>query len=61
MAHIAACMIDSDGETNSLRSYIANTFSTKASTDSVSSHIYITVTTITIILKFDINLDVTMP
>ncbi|KAI3326105.1 hypothetical protein HD806DRAFT_489217 [Xylariaceae sp. AK1471] len=39
MAHIAACMIDSDGETNSLRSYIANTFSAKASTDSlVSSH-----------------------
>ncbi|GAW19788.1 hypothetical protein ANO14919_092790 [Xylariales sp. No.14919] len=39
MAHIATCMIDSDGETNSLRSYIANTFSAKASTDSlVSSH-----------------------
>ncbi|KAI0521753.1 hypothetical protein F5B22DRAFT_500646 [Xylaria bambusicola] len=37
MAHIAACMIDSDGETNSLRSYIANTFSTKASTDSLVS------------------------
>ncbi|KAF2967637.1 hypothetical protein GQX73_g5923 [Xylaria multiplex] len=39
MAHIAACMIESDGETNSLRSYIANTFSAKASTDSlVSAH-----------------------
>ncbi|KAI0913971.1 Up-regulated during septation-domain-containing protein [Ustulina deusta] len=37
MAHIAACMIDSDGETNSLRSYIANTFSAKASTDSLVS------------------------
>lgn len=30
-------MIDSDGETNSLRSYIANTFSAKASTDSLVS------------------------
>ncbi|KAI1171492.1 hypothetical protein F4777DRAFT_565215 [Nemania sp. FL0916] len=37
MAHIAACMIDSDGETSSLRSYIANTFSAKASTDSLVS------------------------
>ncbi|KAI1737066.1 hypothetical protein F4680DRAFT_430165 [Xylaria scruposa] len=37
MAHIAACMIESDGETNSLRSYIANTFSAKASTDSLVS------------------------
>lgn len=37
MAHIAACMIESDGETNSLRSYIANTFSAKASTDSLIS------------------------
>ncbi|KAI0974156.1 Up-regulated during septation-domain-containing protein [Xylaria arbuscula] len=37
MAHIAACMIDSDGDTNSLRSYIANTFSTKASTESLVS------------------------
>ncbi|TGJ83461.1 hypothetical protein E0Z10_g5305 [Xylaria hypoxylon] len=39
MAHIAACMIDNDGDTSSLRSYIANTFSAKASTDSlVSAH-----------------------
>ncbi|KAJ2986261.1 hypothetical protein NUW58_g5114 [Xylaria curta] len=30
-------MIESDGETNSLRSYIANTFSAKASTDSLVS------------------------
>ncbi|KAI0453461.1 hypothetical protein F5B21DRAFT_479396 [Xylaria acuta] len=37
MAHIAACMLDNDGETNSLRSYIANTFSAKASTDSLVS------------------------
>ncbi|KAI1270539.1 hypothetical protein F5Y18DRAFT_414240 [Xylariaceae sp. FL1019] len=37
MAHIAACMIDSDGETGSLRSYIANAFSAKASTDSLGS------------------------
>ncbi|KAI0407727.1 hypothetical protein F4802DRAFT_525053 [Xylaria palmicola] len=37
MAHIAACMIDNEGETNSLRSYIANTFATKASTDSLVS------------------------
>ncbi|KAI1284092.1 Up-regulated during septation-domain-containing protein [Xylaria sp. FL0933] len=37
MAHIAACMIDSDGDTHSLRSYIANTFSAKASTDSLVS------------------------
>ncbi|KAI1331837.1 hypothetical protein F5Y16DRAFT_359364 [Xylariaceae sp. FL0255] len=37
MAHIASCMIDSDGETTSLRSYIANSFSAKASTDSLVS------------------------
>ncbi|KAI0148705.1 hypothetical protein GGR57DRAFT_227586 [Xylariaceae sp. FL1272] len=37
MAHIAACMIDSDGETGSLKSYIANSFSAKASTDSLGS------------------------
>ncbi|KAI0393341.1 hypothetical protein F5Y17DRAFT_312951 [Xylariaceae sp. FL0594] len=37
MAHIASCMIDSDGETNSLRSYATNTFSAKASTDSLVS------------------------
>ncbi|KAI0206753.1 hypothetical protein F4808DRAFT_6088 [Astrocystis sublimbata] len=37
MAHIAACMMDSEGETNSLRSYISNTFSTKTSNDSLVS------------------------
>ncbi|KAI1812920.1 hypothetical protein GGS20DRAFT_587022 [Poronia punctata] len=37
MAHIAACMIDSDGETHSLKSYIANPFSAKASSESLIS------------------------
>ncbi|KAI1778179.1 hypothetical protein F4818DRAFT_438350 [Hypoxylon cercidicola] len=37
MAHIAACMVDSDAESNSLRSYIANAFSAQASTDSLLS------------------------
>ncbi|KAI1341391.1 hypothetical protein F5Y15DRAFT_413921 [Xylariaceae sp. FL0016] len=37
MAHIAACLVDSDGETSSIRSYIANTFSAQTSTDSLSS------------------------
>ncbi|KAI1806047.1 Up-regulated during septation-domain-containing protein [Daldinia bambusicola] len=37
MAHIATCMLDSDGEVSSLRSYIANAFSAQASTDSLSS------------------------
>ncbi|XXH03885.1 Leucyl aminopeptidase yscIV [Hypoxylon texense] len=37
MAHIAACMVDSDSENSSLRSYIANAFSAQASTDSLLS------------------------
>ncbi|KAI1380728.1 hypothetical protein F4677DRAFT_196025 [Hypoxylon crocopeplum] len=37
MAHIAACMVDSDGESSSLRSYIVNAFSAQASTDSLLS------------------------
>lgn len=35
MAHIAACMVDSDGESGCFRSYIANAFSAQTSTDSV--------------------------
>ncbi|KAI1467987.1 Up-regulated during septation-domain-containing protein [Daldinia caldariorum] len=37
MAHIATCMLDSDGEVSSLRSYIASAFSAQASTESLSS------------------------
>ncbi|KAI0472920.1 hypothetical protein GGR56DRAFT_667222 [Xylariaceae sp. FL0804] len=37
MAHIAACLAESDGETSSLRSFKANTFSPEASTDSLVS------------------------
>ncbi|KAI1389917.1 uncharacterized protein F4822DRAFT_218184 [Hypoxylon trugodes] len=37
MAHIASCMVDSDFDSGSLRSYIANAFSAQASTDSLSS------------------------
>ncbi|KAL7623245.1 hypothetical protein AAE478_006926 [Parahypoxylon ruwenzoriense] len=37
MAHIAACMVDSDGEITSLKSYIANALSAQTSTDSLLS------------------------
>ncbi|KAI0017473.1 hypothetical protein F4780DRAFT_772330 [Xylariomycetidae sp. FL0641] len=35
MTHIAACLLDSDGETSDMKSYIANVFASEASTESL--------------------------